>query len=500
MSEAEAPSVAATVGSASKRIGINLIALLVARVAVLALTFVHLHIVFGTLGPNGTGEFSFALTYATLFSAFATFGIQRLLVRDIARNPSIAWTYVWTSTGVVLVLSLLVCAAVSGSAFFLKDSPTVRYAIMLSAISWIFVWAVQAPFEALLTARERMGFVAIVYVVTAVLRVVAVYVVLAWAPTSAGAHGALAAGNLVGLALCIAFAIRVAGWERPKAQLRLAWSQFRECFPFFVAMVCSLVYFKSDVAVLDFITKNETVVGLYGATQRIIEPLMMIAGIWGTVVFPALCRFSVTSETNYSRLKASSIRLALFVAFPMGVGVACLAEPIMNLLAGDQFAQSVILLQLMCVITPFFFFNGVAQEVFYASHRNWFVVTAYAIAGVINVTLNLILIPRIGVLAVTVAAIAANFAISAIFLHAIRSEFGAMALFSLVAKTAMSCTFMAGAVYALRNAPLVVGVGVGAAIYLSLQWMFRTLNDEEGALVKGLIGAFGRRVNAWRAS
>jgi len=467
---------------ASARIGRNFLLLVVARFALLGMTLVQLAIVFRALGVEGTGQFGFALSYTMLFNVFATFGIQRLLVRDIARNPAIAWAYVWTSSAVVLVLGVAVSALVSGSVFFMDAPPVLRNAVIFAALSSILIWAIQAPFESLLTARERMGYIAVAYLVAGVLRIGAVYAVVKWSPTSAAVHAALAGANAVGLLLCILFAIRVAGWERPRIRLALAFQQMRECFPFFIAVVCSQIYFRSDVSILKWMA-GETAVGLYTPAQRIIEPLMMIAGIWGTAVFPALCRFSTDSPEKYARLKASSIRLALLVAFPMAVGLACLARPIIHLLAGPEFDQSVILLQLMAVITPLFYLNAIGQEAFYASHRNWFVVTAYALAAVTNVTLNVLLIPRLGTLAVPIAAITANLLITIMFVAALKSEWGSMALFTLLAKTTAACAIMAAAVHATSRASIMLAVAVGTIVYTGGQWLAKTLNADECLLL-----------------
>src|SRR5690606_39721126 len=62
-------------------------------------------VVFRALQTTGFGEFSFALSYPALFTAFATLGVHRLLIRDIARDPQIAWREAWAALTLVTILS-----------------------------------------------------------------------------------------------------------------------------------------------------------------------------------------------------------------------------------------------------------------------------------------------------------------------------------------------------------------------------------------------------------
>jgi len=473
----------------SSRIGVNLVSLIVSRILCLGLGLVQMGIIFRALGVDGAGQFGFALGYSSLFTVFATLGIQRLLVRDIARDPGIAWTYVWTALGVMAFLSACVVLMIAVSTAFIEANPVVRSAVLMASVSVIVIWALQSPFEALLMARERMLLLAGVNLVSGIARLAGAYYVLRIAPTSVMAHAGIALGNAAGLALCIGAAAVVGGWQRPHFRLSLAFTQVRESSAFTLAMFLSLIYFKSDISILKWLA-GESAAGIYTVVQRPMEPLLMIAGIWGTAVFPALCRFSVNTPEGYTRLMKTSARLALLVAFPMAFGIAVLAGPIILLLTGaraSEFADSVLLLQVLCGVVPFFYLNGVAQEFLYSSHRNWYVVAAYACAAAVSVTGNMVLIPAMGVYAVAAVAVLTSLVVSAMFVYRMRAEYGAMGLPSLVAKTLIACSLMAGAAYVLSGISLIAAIGVASVLYLAAQVVLRTLTPEERRLVIAIL-------------
>lgn len=473
----------------SSRIGINLIALLFSRFTGMALALVQSGIIFRALTLERTGQFGFAQGYASLFTVFATVGIQRLLMRDIARDHSIAWSYVWAAEAVILALSVTVFCIVTGALLLVERNPQVIWAVAAAGVWVIVIWAIQQPLESLLIAKERMVLLSVANVAGGVLRLFLVFLVVRRVPTGAAAHGAIALANLLDLVLCFMFCVMAGGWERPRLRISLAVHHVRESIPFVTAALCSIIYFKSDISILKFMRGDEAA-GLYTPAVRLMEPLMMVAGLWGTAVFPALCRFSHTAADRYEQLKKTSLRLALMAAFPMAVGIAILAEPIIRLLTGAraaEYVESVLLLRMLCVALPLFYLNGVTQEFLYSAHRNWVVVGSYAAAAFVSVCGNVVLIPLFEVRAVGVVAIATNLCVSIILVAVMAREFASMKLVMLTAKTAAACVVMGAIAHVLIPLSLVASVVGGAAVYVFLQAVLKTLNTEERTMLNRIL-------------
>ena len=472
----------------SARVGFNLVALIGSRLAGMALTLVMMGIIFRALDVEGRGQFGFSWQFASLFTVLATLGIQRLLVRDIARDPTIAWRYVWTALAVVTVLSGLVFAAIAGAAWLVEDVPGERMSILLAAAWVVVLWAWQRPFESLLVAQERMGLVALVNTAGSVLKLGAVYYIMARTPSSAAAHGAIAAATGVAFLLCIVATVYAAGWERPRVRLGLARTQLRECYPFAIAMAFSLVYFKSDMSLLALL-KGDEAAGIYTPPQRVMEPLLMIAGLWGTAIFPALCRLSHAAPEDYTRLKRTSLRWVLMVSSPMAAGLALLAGPVIALLTGGaaDAQPSIPVLAVLAAVTPFFYLNSVAQEFLYAAHRNWYVVASYAVGALLSVAANVAIIPLFGALGAAWVAVAVNAVISGFFLYAVRHDIGAMHLPTLFAKIAAACAVMAAVVWLTLPFHWALALAAGAATYLVALLLLRAPDATERAMLAGMV-------------
>jgi len=466
--------------------GINVGFLLAARIAGLAMSLVQLGLIFRALSLEGQGEFQAAFNFASLFTVFATLGIQRILVRDIARDRDKAWPQVWTALTAVALLSALCMVAM----YLLKRGSGAHDVVLWAASYAVVTWALQQPFEALLIARERMGLVALLNVFAGAVKLLAVWLFL---PVATGdvavppvyVHQIVAAANGVGLLGFAAIALALGPVEAPRLRPRAALAQVRECLPVALAMLCSWIYFKSDMELLHHFRGNLDA-GIYAPVQKLMEPLLMLAGLWGTAIFPALCRLSRTDMEGFAHIKATSVRLALLLACPMAVGLALLARPILLLLTGgdEGLAESTRVLQIVALILPLFYVNGIGQEFLYAAHRNAFVVWSYALAALVSVGLNLWAIPAHGVIGLAWVAVAANLAVSIMFCIGMRDELDFRGLALLLLRTALACAAMGAVAYYGAALNVFAAVVAGAVCYGAAQWLLRTLNEGERALLR----------------
>jgi len=467
--------------SPSTRVGLNAAFLILSRVVGLAMAMVQSGLIFRALSLEGQGQFGAALGFASFFTVFATLGIQRLLVREIARDATHAWDQVWTSLVVTGTLSSL-CL---GLIWLAQYGDALQSVAFWAGVSVVFIWALQQPFESMLIARERMGLIAVMNIGVGAAKVLLVYLLLGRPGSAAQAHAILALANGLGLLLCATAAIRVGGWQRPHLRPGAAIAQARECIPFTVAMLCSWIYFKSDIVLLEWL-RGEADAGIYTPPQRLMEPLLMVASLWGTAVFPALCRLTHTDSTQLQQLKATSVRLAVLVACPMALGLAVLAHPVMYLLTGDDpaLAQYAFVLRLLCFVVPSFYFNSLAQEMLYAAHRNWFVVASLGVAAVVSVAGNLILIPRFGVTGLAGVAVAANLEVSLMLGWGLRRELADGRLGLLALRTLLASAVMGIVAWYVASWSLVLAIVAGVVVYAAMHGMLGTLNVLEREMVR----------------
>ncbi len=478
----------------SLRVILNASYMVVSRVLGLALALVQNAVLFRALGQAESGFFGYALGFVSLFTVFGTLGVGRLVVRDVARNRSDAWRYAWSALFAVTVLSCLTIAGIAFASLYLEATTARRLTLVVAAVWVIGVYAWQQPFESLLLAQERFFLNALLGLLGAVFRLCAVYFVVWRQPTALAAHGAIAAANLTSMLLCALAAVWVTSWSAPRVDMHFIRVRMRECFPFTLSMIFSMLYFKSDLTLLQWFG-GDSAVGAYLPGQRVMEPLLMLAPIWGASIFPALCRISHTQADLHSVVHVSALRTAVMLAMPLAAIICLASERIVVVLTGHPtgFGEGSPVLATLAWTAPFFYFNSLSQEYLYSLHRNWQVTAAYALASVVSLGLNAVSIPVFGARGAAFTAIAANATVTLCFAACMYRVLAAQQFPSVTLKTSLATLGML-CVGSLCGKLTFWGGLVGAALtYCLLQLSFGTLSPEERALGRNLLARIFRR-------
>lgn len=93
--------------STVRRIAKNTTVLLVAQVASYLLAFFYMMYAARYLGAAGFGVLCFALAFTGIFAVFADFGLRPLMVREIARDESLAPKYL-ANAGLMKVILVVI--------------------------------------------------------------------------------------------------------------------------------------------------------------------------------------------------------------------------------------------------------------------------------------------------------------------------------------------------------------------------------------------------------
>ena len=169
------------------RLSKNTAALVSARIATSALTFAMAIIINRNLGPEMAGIYMYAFTLYTIFQVIPDFGIGNISIRDVSQDTSRLQRYFNNIVSLRLLLGLLafgllmltnfVSLAMQGSGALAGEKFWVVFAVS-------FCLLVEQPFSNSLSenfiALERLGVVALVYLIMGVMKVaMSIYVVVA---------------------------------------------------------------------------------------------------------------------------------------------------------------------------------------------------------------------------------------------------------------------------------------------------------------------------------
>ena len=98
-----------------------------------------------------------------------------------------------------------------------------------------------------------------------------------------------------------------------------------------------------------------------------------------------------------------SIKYLLLISLPISVGVLIYASDIINLIYGKGYISATIIIQVLIFTIPFLFINGSSGLLLNSSHREVSNTKIYGTAVLVNVILNLFLIPHYNELGAAIA-------------------------------------------------------------------------------------------------
>lgn len=172
------------------------------------------------------------------------------------------------------------------------------------------------------------------------------------------------------------------------------------------------IYILLDSVMLGFLSSEEAV-GYYTAASKLTKMSLGIVTALGVVLLPRFSNYvSMGRNKEFIELGNKAISFTAALVFPMTVGLTLLSGPIIMIFSGPSYIPSILTLQIIAPITIFIGFSSLlGMQILYPLGKENLVIIATLTGAIINVTLNIILIP---IYAQTGAAVASLMAESAV--------------------------------------------------------------------------------------
>lgn len=344
------------------------------------------------LGDAGFGVFTFGMAFVTLVTTFANMGQQPVLTREVARDHRRVHEYFANTFALQLTLSvpaLLLAFGVGSALGFDSETRTVVLLLGVAVVAEALMSTTFATYQ----AYERLGFIPVVLIAqrwtTAGFGIAA----LALGAGVVTVSAIYLAGALGALLLALFFLVRRIVRPRLRVTVRRWIPLMKVALPVGIAGVFATILFRVDVAMLGWY-ESDAVVGQYGAAYRLLESTLFISWSIGTAVYPVFSRLSRTTETPISTVYESSLKLATALTLPLAVGAAVLAYPLMELLYGSEFRDGASALILLAPTVALYPLTYLAAYVLIARDRQGTLAWVYGAATIVNIGLNIVLIPE----------------------------------------------------------------------------------------------------------
>lgn len=376
-------------GSGGK-IAKNIKALFIGQVITWLITLVWAIYLPRYLGDVDLGRYAIAMAIWAIMAAIVNTGTATHMTKEVARSPARAAELLGTVLIQRYCFIILGCVVVAGYTYLMQYS---RETIVLICILGLASPATQTimTMNAVFQGLEAMEYLPIIDTF-AKGSLLIVSLALMYFKLSINEIAATFVVVTV-LSAAIQFAIL-----RRYIPIRMTWNSalssqiLQKSWPYFVSSLVLIAYGEIDKLILPILV-NERAVGWFSVAATLSGTLIFIPNILTTSIFPALSRGLTEPGDTAVRILRKSLDITLICGVPMGLGLAVVASPLVDLVYGARFHQSGPVLSVLSVMLIFTYVATVTGRFLVAFDRthSW---TLALIAGVaLAFPLNFMLIP-----------------------------------------------------------------------------------------------------------
>lgn len=360
----------------------------------------------GNLGVEDFGQFSVALAYFSIFSSIADFGFNRFLVKEVAKDKSKASHLLWNVTILRLTLTSVLFAVFS-MILYLVDPDKMRISLILLATLAILPQSIALTLDAIFVGMQKLQFSALsLFAASLSTALIGLYMVTNGFG-SMGAVVALIFGQLIYTVSLFSFLKRNQISFFTETKLSTLKKAVVGSLPYGLLGILGLVYFRIDTIMLSYM-RGSFETGLYGVSYKFLEAVIFIPGVFASALFPILAKLHDENLEEMKNMYFKSIKLMVVAGLLIFFGYILVLPEIIRIYL-PQYLGAIDVIKILALSIPFIFAATPGVQVLLSSDKYLKTVILLSIFTVVfNIVLNLIFIPKFGLLAASWITVASD--------------------------------------------------------------------------------------------
>lgn len=366
------------------------------------------------LGPSDFGTFNYLLATIGIFSPFAALGLESMVVKELVEHPQRTSSIMSTAITLRLLAGLISLAICLGIFFFLKHDEIETFYVggilALTLLAQALV-SIELYYQSQVASKVAVISQSIAYILVNIVKVI---LILTGAKLIAFAIITTVEMALGGLFMIVAFKKITKQSLTIMIDKILAKKLLTRSWPLIFSGFMIMIYMRIDQIMLGEMV-NDYEVGTYSAALKLSEIWYIIPTIICNSFFPSIIEAKKLGEEMYFKKIQNLFDILFLISFGIAVFVAMFSTYIIDILYGDQYKVAAIILAIH-IWTSIFVFLGVGSSNFFIIENLQIkTFTRTALGAVVNIGLNIILIPKFMAVGAAIATLISQFLSSFVF-------------------------------------------------------------------------------------
>ena len=362
--------------------------------------------------PDGIGVVNFQISIINYIVLFTSLGIPLYAVKEIAKyrdNITIR-----NKTAVeITILSLLLCLfGYVAVALIGKLVPQIEANIALFYILSLTILFTALGVNWFYQAIEDFKFITIRAVLIRTIAAASLFLFVK-DKSDLLIYGAITVGSTVGNNVINFIHLRKHISLRSLKGIKLnIYRHLKPALHIFVLNLIISIYVQLNTIMLGFMD-GDYAVGIYTAGNKIPHIILSLVTSMGVVLLPRFSNLVASGKMDeFKSVCDKAIRLVLMLALPFTAGLMLLSEPIIEIFCGHAFIDAVPVIYWTAPVILFIgLTNVIGIQILYPLGKENIVIYSTLGGAIVNVILNIILIPNFSAIGAGIATFSAELAV-----------------------------------------------------------------------------------------
>ncbi len=359
------------------------------------------------LGPEKFGTFSYAIAFAAIFGGLAKLGLDGIIIRDLVNFPEKRDIYLGTAFWLKFVGGIITLFIIGIATLFTSNDATTNVYIFIIAAGIIFQSFEVVDFY--FQSKVLSKFVSICKMTQLFLSsLLKIYFVLKHADLFWFVLIILFDSITLSISFLIAYKYQKIGnffkhfdWTIGKRFLSDSWALI-------LSNIAIMIYMRIDQIMIKEMLDDRSV-GLYSAAVRISEIWYFVPLIITNSLFTAILNAKKINEDFFNKRLQRLYTLMVWMAIGIALPITFFSNWIVSFLYGNAYLEASKVLMIH-IWTAVFVFLGYAFSQYLLTENLTKISFYRTIAGAtLNIILNLIWIPKYGIVGSAMATLIAQF-------------------------------------------------------------------------------------------
>lgn len=446
----------------------------------LALPLITIPYISRVLGPSGVGEYAFTSATTQYFILFGLIGIRTYGSRTIAqishKTEEVKKTF-WNlyvlqlcfSFSSYLLYTIIFSTQFDQSLYFAQSFLVLA---IVFDISWLFIGLENFKKIVIRDAIVKLaGLVAIFTFVKTSDDLVVYALILSLSIFLGQLSMWISIGTIVG---------------KPQINIKQVQSHLKPTLLLFIPQIAISIYAVLDRTMLGLFSSIDDV-AIYDQAQKIIKVSLAIVPALSTVMMPRIANMIAKKETeNIEKYMAKSGLFIWIISCGLSFGLAGIASEFVPWFYGEEFlaVTNVFYVSVWMVIAVGGANLFAVQYLIPSNQQNKYTVSV-TVAAIINIILNIVLIPKFGFYGAAFATVVAEFIGVGIQINYVRKQLNVWKLLKPLPKIFISAMIMFVVLRVIGNAmgpgilTTIIQVIVGGSSYLIMLWLSKSITKSD---------------------